>query len=121
MIFQTSSIGFNSWKFNIPIKDAKSISIYARQCSLYYPESAKHTLGISGTPVFECPGDSLDLTLHDLKYHDDELRENSKNLLYESSNSLWYSVPRKQIMKLYDDVPTRVLTEFKTSGDSAVL
>ena len=38
----------------MPIKDAKIISIYARQCSLYYTKSAKHILGIGGTFCFEC-------------------------------------------------------------------
>ena len=45
----------------MPIKDAKRISIYARQCSLYYTKSAKLILDIRGTSVYECPGEFLDL------------------------------------------------------------
>ena len=34
---------------------------------------------------------------------------------------LWYSMPREQIIKLYDKNSTRVLSDFKARGDSTVL
>ena len=44
----------------MPIKDAKRISIMQDNVLCISSKFAKHIPDIRGTPVFECPGDSID-------------------------------------------------------------
>ena len=48
-------------EINMPIKDAKIISIYMQDNVIFInSKTAKHILDISGKSVFECPDDSFD-------------------------------------------------------------
>ena len=74
--------------------------------------------------MLDWPGNSPDLnTIEEvwniMKKKSGKLPNNRKSL-WDNICNLWYSIPRETVMKLYDEMPSRVEAVCKAKGGSTM-